>query len=298
MKKMVRCLRSLLMVGWLLAALSVTAEAAPTAAEITGEIERLTLNNPADVYSGGVMIVGGSQVILPKNLLIDLPANRLPLQQIFAQAPAACKANGESGLAKADKCNASGTGGFATLSGVHSTAGNIIAGDMLLKAATPIDPDEDTQSLHDRLSVIGADLLAETVDRLVAGTLTAEKQDDSLTTYAPLLKKEDGLIDWTRDPRGVKDLVRGMAPWPGAFTWFEGKMLKVYRVAPAEGNGPAGTVLAAAAGGIEVACGNGSVVITDLQLEGKKRLPAREFLAGCRMEPGTILGRKEDTRVT
>ena len=171
-------------------------------------------------------------------------------------------------------------------------------GDMLLKAATPIDPDEDTQSLHDRLSVIGADLLAETVDRLVAGTLTAEKQDDSLTTYAPLLKKEDGLIDWTRDPRGVKDLVRGMAPWPGAFTWFEGKMLKVYRVAPAEGNGPAGTVLAAAAGGIEVACGNGSVVITDLQLEGKKRLPAREFLAGCRMEPGTILGRKEDTRVT
>ena len=132
MKKMVRCLRSLLTVGWLLAALSVTAEAAPTAAEITGEIERLTLNNPADVYSGGVMIVGGSQVILPKNLLIDLPANRLPLQQIFAQAPAACKANGESGLAKADKCNASGTGGFATLSGVHSTAGNIIAGDVLI----------------------------------------------------------------------------------------------------------------------------------------------------------------------
>jgi hypothetical protein len=108
-------------------------QAAPTAAEITGEIENLTLNDPTDVYSGGVMIVGGSQVILPKNLLIDLPANRLTLWQIYDQAPALCKASGESGLAKGDKCNASGTGGFATFSGVHSTAGNIIAGDVLIE---------------------------------------------------------------------------------------------------------------------------------------------------------------------
>lgn len=113
--------------------MSSVAGAAPTAAEITGEIEHLTLNDPTNVYSGGVMIVGGTQVILPKNLLIDLPANRLSLQQIFAQAPAACIAKGESGLAKADTCNASGTGGFATLSGVHSNAGNIIAGDVLLE---------------------------------------------------------------------------------------------------------------------------------------------------------------------
>jgi methionyl-tRNA formyltransferase len=168
-------------------------------------------------------------------------------------------------------------------------------GDMLLKAATTIDPEEDTRTLHDRLAIIGADLLAETIDRLVAGTLTAEKQDDRLSTYAPLLRKEDGLIDWTLEPQAIKDLVRGMAPWPGAFTWFEGKMLKVYRATPAEGRGPAGAVLAAAPGGIEVACGSGSVVIADLQLEGKKRLPAREFLAGCRMEPGTLLGRKDDT---
>jgi hypothetical protein len=107
--------------------------AAPTAAEISGEIERLTLNNATDVYSGGVMIVGGTQVILPKNLLLDLPANRLTLQQLFDQAPAACKANGESGLAKSDRCNTMGAGGFATLSGVHSTAGNVIAGDVLIE---------------------------------------------------------------------------------------------------------------------------------------------------------------------
>jgi len=114
--------------------------AAPTAVEITGEIERLTLDDPTNVYSGGVMIVGGTQVILPKNLLIDLPANRLSLQQIFTQAPAACVALNESGLAKADLCNASGTGGFATLSAVHTNAGNVIAGDVLL------DKGKDTAS--------------------------------------------------------------------------------------------------------------------------------------------------------
>jgi len=124
---------SLLAAVFMIAVYSSNAGAASTAAEITGEIEHLTLNTPADVYSGGVMVVGGHEVILPRNLLIDLPANRLTLQQIFDQAPALCKANGESGLAKADRCNASGTGGFATLSGVHSNAGNVIAADVLIE---------------------------------------------------------------------------------------------------------------------------------------------------------------------
>jgi hypothetical protein len=124
---------SLLAAFFMIAAYSSNAGAASTAAEITGEIERLTLNTPADVYSGGVMVVGGHEVILPRNLLLDLPANRLTLQQLFDQAPAACRANGESGLAKADRCNASGAGGFATLSGVHSNAGNVIAADVLIE---------------------------------------------------------------------------------------------------------------------------------------------------------------------
>jgi hypothetical protein len=112
--------------------LGTIAFAAPTFAPITGEIERITLNDPADIYSGGVMVVGGIEVTLPKNLLIDLPANRLTLRQIFDQAPAACLATGESGLSKADKCNLSGTGGIATLSAVNTTAGNVIAGDVLI----------------------------------------------------------------------------------------------------------------------------------------------------------------------
>ena len=107
-------------------------------------------------------------------------------------------------------------------------------GDMLLKKATPIDPDEDTSSLHDRLSLIGAALLNETLDLLVQGKLVPEKQDEALSCYAPMLKKEDGLIDWTRDARTIRNLVRGMSPWPGAFTYLDGKLVKVYRTRIAE----------------------------------------------------------------
>lgn len=166
-------------------------------------------------------------------------------------------------------------------------------GDMLLKKATPIDPYEDTSSLHDRLSLIGADLLQETLDLLVQGKLVPEKQDDALSCYAPMLKKEDGLIDWTRDARTIRNLVRGMTPWPGAFTYLDGKLVKVYRARIGEGKGAPGTVLAAGRDGIEVACGDGSLLLDELQLEGKKRLPVRDFLAGCRIAPGTAFG-KED----
>jgi len=165
-------------------------------------------------------------------------------------------------------------------------------GDMLLKRATPIDPDEDTSSLHDRLSRIGAELLAETVDLLAEGRLVPEKQDDALTCYAPMLKKEDGEIDWGKDAPGIKNLVRGMTPWPGAYSYLDEKLLKVYRVQSASGEGIPGEVLAAGRDGIEVACGEGSVVIHELQLEGKKRLPAAEFLAGCKLVPGATLGKK------
>ena len=165
-------------------------------------------------------------------------------------------------------------------------------GDMLLKRSTPIDPDEDTLSLHDRLSRIGAELLAETIDLAAQGRLAPEKQDDALTCYAPMLKKEDGLIDWGKDAPGIKNLVRGMTPWPGAYSYLDDKLLKVYRVQSASGTGAPGEVLAAGRDGIEVACGEGSVIIHELQLEGKKRLPAAEFLAGCKLEPGVSLGQK------
>jgi len=165
-------------------------------------------------------------------------------------------------------------------------------GDMLLKRATPIDPDEDTQSLHDRMSQLGAELLGETLERLAAGDLVPEKQDDSLTCYAPMMKKEDGLIDWSRDAQSIKNQVRGMTPWPGAYSTLDEKLLKVYRVQTGSGSGAPGEIVSVGRDGVEVACGAGSLLIRELQLEGKKRLSAADFLAGYKLQPGALLGKK------
>jgi methionyl-tRNA formyltransferase len=166
-------------------------------------------------------------------------------------------------------------------------------GAMLLKKRVAIDPDEDSSSLHDRLATLGAEAMAETLDLLVKGGLTPEPQDNSRTCYAPMLKKEDGAIDWRREPLTVKNLVRGVTPWPGAYSSIDGKTLKIFKVRAGDGKGSPGTVLRADRTGLEVACGSGSLFIEELQLEGKKRLAVREFLAGCSITPGTILKSKE-----
>lgn len=169
-------------------------------------------------------------------------------------------------------------------------------GAMLLKKTTAIGPEEDTLSLHDRLSLLGAEALSETLDQLANGVLKPEPQDSSLSCYAPILKKEHGIIDWNRTPQTVKNMVRGMLPWPGAYTWLDGRMVKIYRVRVKEDECAAaapGTVLAAGKEGIEVACSGGSLIIDELQLEGKKRLSSGDFLAGCKIVPGTVFGKRD-----
>ena len=110
-----------------------TAHAAPAQTDLAGEIERITLDNPADYWTGGKIVVGGQTVILPKNLLLDLPANRLTLWQLVDQAPEPCKSRGETGLAKGDTCNLSGTGGIVTLSANRTNGNNVIAGDVFIE---------------------------------------------------------------------------------------------------------------------------------------------------------------------
>ncbi len=166
-------------------------------------------------------------------------------------------------------------------------------GDMLLKRSTPITPDDDAQSLHDRLSVIGAEAMAATLDLLMEGKLVPEKQDDSLSNYAPMLKKEDGRIDWQQSPRAIVNRISGVTPWPGAYTTLDGKMLKLFRASVGSGSGTPGTVVRADRSGLEVACDGGSVIINELQLEGKRRLGVGDFLAGYRLPPGTPLEAKD-----
>ena len=162
-------------------------------------------------------------------------------------------------------------------------------GPMLLKASTPIGPDEDISSLHDRMSQLGAVLLAETIDGLQSGTVTAQPQDDSQSCYAPLLKKEHGFIDWNRSAQELHNLVRGLSTWPGAVTLLEGNPLKLFRTQVSTGQGMPGTVLACDKQGIEVACGTGSLLVKELQAAGSKRMNSASFLAGHPIQPGTVL---------
>jgi methionyl-tRNA formyltransferase len=167
-------------------------------------------------------------------------------------------------------------------------------GPMLLKQSTPIGEDEDIVSLHDRMSVMGAELLSETLGRLTAGTIVPQEQDGSQSCYAPMLKKEDGRIDWNRDARSIHNQVRGLAAWPVAFTVLDGQPLKVYRSRVAGGDGSPGTVLCADRQGIEVACRQGSLIIEELQLAGKKRLDAASFLAGYAITAGAYFSSDHD----
>ncbi len=166
-------------------------------------------------------------------------------------------------------------------------------GPMLLKKSTPIDPDEDIVSLHDRISCLGAKLLGDTLDGLKAGTIIPETQDDSVSCYAPLLKKEHGLVDWQRSARELHNQVRGLSVWPGVVTWLDNAPLKIYRTVPCQGSGEPGSVLAAGREGIEVACGQGSLLITELQAAGSRRMDAGSFLAGHPLAVGTKLAAAE-----
>lgn len=166
------------------------------------------------------------------------------------------------------------------------------AGGIYLQEAVPIAPEETTGSLQAKLTPIGARLLAQTLAGLKTGTLAARQQDEHRATLAPILKKEDGLIDWHRPAAEIERRVRGFDPWPGAFTCMSGKLLKVHRgrVISAESNFTPGEVIRADAGGFQVATGAGVLGLEEVQLENKKRLPGPEFIKGARIKAGDRLG--------
>lgn len=164
-------------------------------------------------------------------------------------------------------------------------------GDMLVKRELEIGDNETAGELHDRLALLGREAMEETLKKICDGTLTAEQQDDSLSCYAPMMKKEDGRIDWNQPAAAVHNLVRGLDPWPGAYTYLDGEVLKLSATRVDNGlAGKPGEILAADKTGVRVACAEGGLVIDGLQLPGKKRLAAVNFLSGRPLFVGTILG--------
>jgi methionyl-tRNA formyltransferase len=163
-------------------------------------------------------------------------------------------------------------------------------GDMLVKKSLSIFPNENAGDLHDRLAHLGREAMEETLARLCAGTLSAQKQDDSRSSYAPMLKKEDGLIDWSKPALSIHNQVRGLYPWPGAFTHLNGEVLKVADTRVVDGSGTPGEVLKTEDSGVVVACGEGALQVRKLQLPGKKMLPAADFLRAGKLQRGVELG--------
>ena len=165
-------------------------------------------------------------------------------------------------------------------------------GDMLLKAELEITPDMTAGILHDELAVLGGKVLLDTLDAVENGTLAPIKQDDALSTYAHQLTKAEGEIDWTQDATVISDKVRGLNPWPCAFSFLGGKRFVIDFAYPENGSGKPGEVLCADKDGIVIACGNGSVRLKTVKFEGKKKMTAEEYLRGHSIEKGIILGKE------
>ena len=228
-----------------------------------------------------IIVVVAYGRILPKTILDLAPYGCLNvhyslLPKYRGAAPAAWTIiNGES------------TAGVTTMKLVEK----MDAGPIYLQETTGVAPGETTGSLQAKLTPIGARLLCETLRRLKLGSLMPQEQDESAVTFAPILRKEDGLIEWDQSAMMIERRVRGFDPWPGAYSQIGGKLLKIHRakVVAANTKGSPGEVMRADAGGLWVATSSNVLGLEEVQLENRKRLSGVEFLRGARIKPGDRL---------
>lgn len=176
---------------------------------------------------------------------------------------------------------------------IQQMAKTLDTGDMLFKKEVLIDKKETGQSLHDKLSAAGAALLVEALPLIEQGILSPEKQVDAEATYVSVLKKELGYIDFSGKAAEIERLIRGLNSWPSAYTYLNGKVLKLWEADVCQGERAyeCGHIEKVDKDGIYIGTGSGLLKVTSLQLEGKKRLGVAEFLRGCPLEKGTKLGK-------
>jgi methionyl-tRNA formyltransferase len=228
-----------------------------------------------------IIVVVAYGRILPKSILELAPHGCLNvhyslLPKYRGAAPAAWTIiNGES------------EGGVTTMKLVEK----MDAGAIYLQEKITLASDETTGSLQTKLTPIGANLLLETLSRLKDGSLAPRDQDEGAATLAPMLKKDDGLIDWQKSAIEIERRVRGLDPWPGSFTHVGDKLLKVHRtkIIATERSGDPGEVIRADGGGWWIATAAGIIELVEVQLENKKRLAGVEFIRGARIKVGDRL---------
>ncbi|HEX4772417.1 MAG TPA: methionyl-tRNA formyltransferase [Bryobacteraceae bacterium] len=241
-------------------------------------VERLRDSN-AEIF----VIVGYGQIIpqsvidIPKHGILNVHASLLPKYRGAAPIQWAI-ANGES----------------RTGITIMQIDAGLDTGDMLLKAETDIQPEETAPQLSARLAPMGATLLIEAIAGIEQGKIRREKQNDAEATLAPILKKEDGLIDWTRPAQVTFNRLRGFTPWPGAYITFRGEQLSILAARvqpPKEKQASEPGIVRCERRKLFVSCGDGQLFeILELQLAGKKRVSAEAFLNGYKVADGERLG--------
>ncbi len=168
-------------------------------------------------------------------------------------------------------------------------------GDMLLRKELAIGPDMNVGELHDKMAVLGAEVLKETLLELKKGTLERIPQEDAASTYAPMMSKELGLIDWNKTAREIHNLVRGTDPWPGAYTFIEGSRMRVWKTSlvpqASDSSRPNGEILKVDDEGILVKCSDENLLIREVQFDSSKRMSVRDYIRGHQINTGETLGK-------
>jgi len=168
-------------------------------------------------------------------------------------------------------------------------------GDMILKREVEIGDDMNAQELHDKLSILGAEVLIETLDNIANGRIIRVKQNDSEATYAPILKKDIGKIDWSLSARKIRNLIRGTYPWPGAFSYYKGKMFKIFSadvIDEEKENTEYGVITEINKDNIIISCGKGFLAVKEIQFENQKRMDVAAYLRGHSIDKNTALDRE------
>ncbi|WP_349258673.1 methionyl-tRNA formyltransferase [Steroidobacter sp.] len=245
-----------------------------------------TLKDPAAVerlaqWQADLMIVVAYGLLLPKNVL-DTP--RLGCVNIHASLLPRWR--GAAPIQRAIQAGDKETGVTIMQMDV-----GLDTGPMLLERVIPIGARETAATLHDRLSILGAEAVLEAIEAIAAGTATPRQQPEDGATYAAKIRKEEALIDWSRSAMDIDRQVRAFNPWPIAETRWNGQQLRVWEAIPLDKKTSAapGTVVATSSDGIEVATGDGILQLTRVQAAGRKAMPAADFLRAHRPE-GAVLG--------
>ena len=227
-----------------------------------------------------IIVVAAYGQILPKEIL-ELPKYGC----INVHASLLPKLRGASPIQQAIVTGEKETGVTIMQMGV-----GLDTGDMISKRAIEIG-DFNGSQLHDALAHIGGELLVETIDAIAKGEATATPQDDALATYAGLISKKDGKIDFNKSPEEIERLIRGFDPWPGAYCRNGEQQIKFWKAIPTDKTteAEAGTVIKADKDGMQISCGGKVLIVTELQVPGKKRMAVADYLRGHAIEAGTVL---------